>query len=71
MSWLNNISISFKIALTAALLSLLSVIAVVFAASRMLSIDSNHSVLINKVSNSSTLTARASRWGMIYVAYGY
>jgi methyl-accepting chemotaxis protein len=71
MSWLNNIRISFKIVLIISLLALLSVAAVGFAATRMRAIDSSYSVLMEKVSNSAIRTARASRWGMTYVAYGY
>ncbi|MGY8662001.1 methyl-accepting chemotaxis protein [Bradyrhizobium sp. UFLA05-109] len=71
MSWLNNVRISSKIVLIISLLAILSVGAVGFAATRMLAIDSNYSTLIDNVSNSATLSARASRWGMTYVAYAY
>lgn len=71
MSWLNNVRISFKIVLIVSLLALLSVAAAGLAATRMLAIDANYSALMDKVSNSATISARASQWGMTYVAYGY
>ena len=71
MSWLNNIRISFKIGMIVFVLSLVSIGAAGFAVTRILAIDTNYTLLVEKVDSSATAVARAARWGTAYLAYAY
>jgi methyl-accepting chemotaxis protein len=71
MSWLDNIRISFKVGMIVLVMSMVSIVAAGFAATQMLVIDENYSLLIHKVDNSATVEATAARWGTEYLAYAY
>jgi methyl-accepting chemotaxis protein len=71
MSWLDNIRISFKVGMIVFVLSIVSIGAAGFAATRILAIDTNYSLLIANVGNSATVMARASQPGTAYLAYAY
>jgi methyl-accepting chemotaxis protein len=71
MSWLDNIRISFKVGMIVLVMSMVSIVAAGFAATQMLVIDENYSMLIHKVDNSATVEATAARRGSEYLAYAY
>ena len=71
MSWLDNIRISFKVGMIVLVMSMVSIVAAGFAATQMLVIDENYSLLIHKVDNSAIVEATAARWGIEYLAHAY
>jgi methyl-accepting chemotaxis protein len=71
MSWLNNFRISFKVGLIVALLTVVTIGAVSFAALRMKGIDDAYSDLVSRVDHSTTLAVRASRQAEGYLSAAF
>jgi hypothetical protein len=61
MSWLNNFKIVFKVSLIVALMAIVTVGTVIFAAHRMRMADDANTDIVGRVDKSTTLAARAGR----------
>jgi methyl-accepting chemotaxis protein len=71
MSWLNNFKITFKIGLIVALMGLVTVGIVVFAAHRMRVADDANTDIVSRVDKSTTMAARAARHAENYVSSAF
>jgi methyl-accepting chemotaxis protein len=71
MSWLNNFKITFKIGLIVALMGLVTVGIVVFAAHRMRAADDANTDIVTRVDKSTTMAARAARHAENYVSSAF
>jgi methyl-accepting chemotaxis protein len=71
MSWLNNFKITYKIGLIVAMLGLVMVGVVSFAAIRMKSIDDSYSDLVDRVDKYTALAVRAARYAEAYTSAAF
>jgi hypothetical protein len=71
MSWLNNLKIPLKVGPIVALMSIVTVGAVSFAALRIKGVDGAYSDLVSRVNKSTTMAVRASRHAEGYLASAF
>jgi methyl-accepting chemotaxis protein len=71
MSWLNNFKISFKVSLIVALMAIVTVGAVSYAAVRMKAVDDAYSDLVSRVDKSTAMAIRASRFAEAYLSAAF
>jgi methyl-accepting chemotaxis protein len=71
MSWLNNFKISFKVSLIVALMGLVTIGTVIFAAQRMRIMDDANTDMVTRIDRSSTMAARAGRRVESYVSSAF
>jgi len=71
MSWLNNFKIVFKVSLIVALMAIVTVGTVIFAAHRMRMADDANTDIVTRIDKSTTLAARAGRRAENYVSAAF
>jgi methyl-accepting chemotaxis protein len=71
MSWLNNFKIAFKVSLIVALLAIVTIGTVSFAALRMGVMDEASADIVTRIDKSTTMSARASRQAEGYLSAAF
>src|SRR3984893_10256730 len=71
MSWLNNFKIVFKVSLIVALMAIVTVGTVIFAAHRMRMADDANTDIVTRVDKSTTLAVRAARLTENYLSSAF
>ena len=71
MSWLNNFKIVFKVSLIVALMAIVTVGTVIFAAHRMRAVDDANTDIVTRMDKSTTMAARAGRRAENYLSSAF
>jgi methyl-accepting chemotaxis protein len=69
MSWLNNFKITFKVSLIVALMGLVTIGTVIYAAQRMRGMDDANTDMVTRIDKSTTMAVRAARRAEISSAF--
>src|SRR5260370_3924516 len=71
MSWLNNFKIVFKVSVIVAVMAMVTVGAVLFAAHRMRAVDDANADIVTRMDKSTTMAARAGRRAENYLSSAF
>jgi methyl-accepting chemotaxis protein len=71
MSWLDNFKITFKVSLIVALMGLVTIGTVIYAAQRMRGMDDANTDMVTRIDKSTTMSVRAARRAENYISTAF